>query len=142
MPRPNRTSIEIAHEIRAVYDRLTRRYGIRNAISAGLLLLDRLTPAEREKVIDETKRLASLPVRQTGLREALAVVKRAAAAELPGATVKILSSEDAALLDSVRQMLEAGEGTPDEEAADVIAAAEAATEARRQRRHRKPSKSA
>jgi len=52
MVKKLRTTIEIAEVARKAYLQMIKRYGIRSAVSAGILLLSKLTPKEREKIID------------------------------------------------------------------------------------------
>jgi len=48
-----KTTIQITDVARTAYLRLTGRYSGKLAVSAGLLLLDRLDSQERERIIDE-----------------------------------------------------------------------------------------
>ena len=57
MVESNRTTIEISDSVRDIYEKLKKRYNIRSVVSAGVLLLSRLSPEEREKVIDEANGL-------------------------------------------------------------------------------------
>ena len=52
MRKKIRTTIEISEVARSAYLKMIKRYGIRSAVSAGIVLLEKLTPKEREKIID------------------------------------------------------------------------------------------
>lgn len=53
MTKAKRTTIEIAEAAKAAFQRMIARYGIRLSVSAGIILLDKLSPQDREAVIDE-----------------------------------------------------------------------------------------
>ncbi len=48
-----KTTVEFQANILTSYQRMVGRYGVKTAVSAGILLLERLTPVDREKIIDE-----------------------------------------------------------------------------------------
>ena len=48
-----RTTIELTDIVKSVYTQLTTRYGVRSAVSAGILLLSKLSSQEREDAVDE-----------------------------------------------------------------------------------------
>ena len=52
MRKKIRTTIEISEVARSAYLKMIKRYGIRSAVSAGIILLSKLSPKEREKIID------------------------------------------------------------------------------------------
>jgi len=52
MGKKIRTTIEISEVARSAYLKMIKRYGIRSAVSAGVILLAKLSPKEREKIID------------------------------------------------------------------------------------------
>lgn len=52
MAKKIRTTIEISEVARSAYLKMIKRYGIRSAVSAGIILLAKLSPKEREKIID------------------------------------------------------------------------------------------
>jgi len=52
MVKKIRTTIEISEVARSAYLKMIKRYGIRSAVSAGVMLLAKLSAKEREKIID------------------------------------------------------------------------------------------
>ena len=48
-----KTTVEVEEPFIDGYLRLTKRYGVKTVVAAGVVLLDQLEPEERERVIDE-----------------------------------------------------------------------------------------
>jgi len=80
MKKIMRTTIHITEKARTAYIRMIRRYGIRAAVSAGIILLDRLTPEERENIIDEANSISPLDSAKKAAQEDEAAAARASRA--------------------------------------------------------------
>lgn len=58
-PYLDKTTIQITKSVLDVYDRMVSRYGVTVAVCAGILLLDKLNPEDREKHIDSVNALCA-----------------------------------------------------------------------------------
>lgn len=58
MPRKNPTSVALSGKIQKLKNELAGVYGLKNLLSAGVLLFNRLTDSEQKNIIKEVNRLA------------------------------------------------------------------------------------
>ena len=57
MPRKNPTSVTLNEIVQKIKDELAPVYGLKNILSAGLLLLSRLSDSEQKKTIAEVHQI-------------------------------------------------------------------------------------
>ena len=62
MPSKNHTSVVLSDNLQAVKDRLMPVYGLKNLISAGLLLFSRLSDTDQRKIIEDVNEVSKEPL--------------------------------------------------------------------------------
>ena len=58
MPSPKHTTVVLNESVQEIKDELSPIYGLKNILSAGLLLFSRLSDSEQKKIIAEVNNLA------------------------------------------------------------------------------------
>lgn len=58
MPRKRPTSVTLNETVQKIKDELAPVYGLKNILSAGLLLFSRLPDSEQKKVVTEINKIA------------------------------------------------------------------------------------
>jgi len=97
----------LVESVRPVAERLERIYSLQSILSAGILVLDRLSPEEREKAIAEANGLKPEKAPKKSWRETIEGIKQLTIAEKeqPGTIIKVLSKEDQARLAEFRKLI-------------------------------------
>ena len=113
MPRRNPTSVTFNETIQKIKDELAPVYGLKNILSAGLLLFSRLSDSDQKKIVAELNQMVDIDISaiqsryfsnaqsiRNVLREITLIEKQS-----PGTIVKILGEKDSALVDDFRKTL-------------------------------------
>ncbi len=121
-----RTTIEITAPALDAYKRMTARYSIKNAVSAAIMALAKMTPEERESQIDEA---VFMP--EDKIKDAAELILSAE----PFEVIKILGQNEQKILNELRMVLGPS-------AADVVKRAEVDAAEKKGSRSRKNAKPA
>jgi len=112
MPSKQHTTIVLNKSVQKIKDELTPIYGLKNIVSAGLLLFSKLSDSEQKKIIAE---VGKKPVtvksgylvpknKKEAIRALLRSLKKTAETE-PMTVIKILSQEDQKVVNELRELL-------------------------------------
>ena len=94
----SKSSFEIMPSVAELYHQMVSRYGIRMAVSAGILALSKLTPEEREVLVDE---VAADERYEKNIQTAVETICSVEPAEI----IKFCDAEDSAALAKLRAAL-------------------------------------
>jgi len=110
MPRKNPTSVVLAENVQKIKDDLAPIYGLKNILSAGLILFGKLTSDQQKNAIVEAKKIISksAPSKksdQTSLHDAVSMIKDMLEVEKqqPGTVYRVLNHEEQAVIDEFRE---------------------------------------
>ena len=103
MPRKKSTTIVLNESVQKIKDELSNIYGLKNTLSAGLLLFSELSDAKQKEAIKRLKSLDKIDKKHTektpAVSDALIQLKQSIS-ENPGEIIKILSPEEQKILQS------------------------------------------
>jgi hypothetical protein len=105
--KKNPTTVHLTKKADAIRQKEAPIWGLKQVLSAGLILFDKLSAKEQKRAVAEANAVdVDAPNRQP-LREAIETIKRSIQAKgrEPGTIVTILSRTDQARLDELRRLL-------------------------------------
>lgn len=117
MPSKRTTTVVLTKKAQEIKNRLTPALGLKGILSVGLQLFDQLS--DKEKIIriaqasDEDKELPVVKIATAGMRtlskkafkEAIETIKQLNINQTPSTRFLLLSKEDRALIESLREVL-------------------------------------
>jgi hypothetical protein len=138
----------LSNSVRKIKEELAPVYGLKNLLSAGIVLFSNLSDSEQKKLIGKINKMEqhnknSTPAKkEADIKNALQVIGKAVSGSGPAVTHKILSKEESNLLDQLRKELGPGrELSPAQQAeADEAAAYSDYIKKKRSRGRRESSK--
>ena len=98
------TTVRLSENAQRIKDKLSPVYGLKNILSAGIVLFNKLPQKERESIIIES--INSESVAYQNISPAIAYIKKLALTEAGYETdIKVLSRTDAEMLSELRNIL-------------------------------------
>ncbi|MCJ7777637.1 MAG: hypothetical protein MUP16_04920 [Sedimentisphaerales bacterium] len=100
------TAVNLNETAQKIKDELAPIYGLKNILSAGLVLFGRLSAEQQRKTITgfNTEEIEK-PALKKSLRDAIQAIKKTAKKDGAGNVIKVLSEEERILLQSIRAAL-------------------------------------
>jgi len=109
MSKKRPTSFVLNETIQKIKEELTPIYGLKNILSAGLLLFSRLSDTEQKRIIAEVneENITEKQSFSSNIKSVRDILKEVASAEkqTPGILVEILSEKDSIIADEIRKAL-------------------------------------
>ena len=106
MPSKKHTTVVLAKSLESIKEKLMPIYGLKNILSAGLLLFSKLSDSEQKKIINDVHKMGSKNKKTTPsqkraeVKNALGVIREMVSGDKPSITHQFLSKEDSRLLAS------------------------------------------
>jgi len=102
MATKNQTTVNLTPQARKIRDELSDVFGLKEMLSAGLILFNKLAGDEQIKLIKKIK-TDDKPLKNENLHQAIQSVVRIISGS--GTDIKILPMEESQLVDSIKKML-------------------------------------
>lgn len=108
MASEKQTTVNLTEKAQAVKEDLAPVFGLKNILSAGLILLDKLSAQQQKSTIAEANDEKTKQADKKTLKEVIAAIKEMVEVERqqPGTVFRVLSYDEEKIIDEFRQLAE------------------------------------
>jgi len=102
-----KTTVDLTDIAQSIKDSLTPIFGLKNILSAGLLVFSRLSAEDQKQVVQEASGGKIAPATPKSLQNTIAMIKEMLEVEKqqPGTVFRVLSLDEQKIIDEFRQVM-------------------------------------